>query len=92
MDPDTRKPRQFAFVDMASSTGAELAHQAANKSHGAKQAFRASYGMPCRPGASILQNNVPQSPVKFVSCNISNKELARVVHITDLVFGLIIQN
>ena len=70
MDPETRKPRQFAFVDMATATDAELVHLAANNQQSLNQSIRASYGMPCRPGASILQNNIPESSLKYVRhCN-----------------------
>ena len=54
-------PRGFAFVDMSSSEGAEAVQTNCNGHIIDKQEIRVSYGMPCRPGACILQprNNTP---------------------------------
>jgi len=53
--------RGFAFVDMSSAEEAERAQLRCSGVEFAGQEIRVSFGMPCRPGACILQhrNTVP---------------------------------
>lgn len=64
--------RGFAFVDMSSAEEAERAQLRCNGVEFAGQEIRVSFGMPCRPGACILQhrNTVPYN-VSGNSCKIS---------------------
>ena len=48
-------PRGFAFVDMSSSEEAEAIQKECNGHTIDGYEIRVSYGMPCRPGACILQ-------------------------------------
>ena len=57
---DTGIPRGFAFIDMACSISAERAQYAHNGRMFMGHKIRVSFGMPCRHGASILQNNKPK--------------------------------
>lgn len=53
-------PRGFAFIDMSTSKEAEEAQRLCNHKVFEGQEIRVSFGMPCRPGACILQpKNVP---------------------------------
>ena len=68
-------PRGFAFVDMSSSEEAESVQKNCNGFVMDGHEIRVSYGMPCRPGACILQprNNNPHIGVwnsKMVPTNI----------------------
>jgi hypothetical protein len=48
--------RGFAFVDMSTWQEAELAQERCNGAVLSGQEMRVSFGMPCRPGACILQH------------------------------------
>ena len=48
--------RGFAFIDMSTWQEAELAQERCNGALMSGHEIRVSFGMPCRPGACILQH------------------------------------
>jgi RNA recognition motif-containing protein len=54
-------PRGFAFVDMETWEGAEEAQRHCSGSIIDGHEIRVSFGMPCRPGACILQSSKPNN-------------------------------
>ena len=61
--------RGFAFVDMSTWQEAELAQELCNGAVLSGQEMRVSFGMPCRPGACILQHKNSIS-IPFVSLSL----------------------
>ena len=55
--------RGFAFIDMSTWQEAEAAQSSCNGARVSGHEMRVSFGMPCRPGACILQHknsiNIP---------------------------------
>ena len=74
--------RGFAFVDMSTWQEAELGQERCNRALLSVQEIRVSFGMPCRPGACILQHknaiNIPFVSLfrYFIRQNVSARDFS----------------